>query len=85
MKNNNIDIKQIININKNKYLFIGFIIGIIPFILVLTICSIVSGNIREIPLVFRNTIIIFGLLTSISNAFIFKSMFISKLKEFSNL
>lgn len=78
-----IDNKEKQNINKSKYLLIGFIIGIIPFIAIILLSSNLSGSIDDIPKVFKNTIIIFGILTSLINAFVFKNMMLNKIKEFS--
>ena len=77
------DNKEKENFNKSKYLLMGFIIGIIPFIIIMLICSNVSGSIDTMPKIFKNTIIILGIITSITNAFIFKTMMLAKIKEFS--
>ena len=79
-----IDSRDKQNINMSKYLLIGFIIGIIPFIVIILISSNISGSIDNIPKIFKNTIIIFGIVISLINAFIFKNMMTNKLKEFSN-
>ena len=79
-----IDSRDKQNINMSKYLLIGFIIGIIPFIVIILISSNISGSIDNIPKIFKNTIIIFGIVISLINAFIFKNMMSNKLKEFSN-
>ena len=79
-----IDSRDKQNINMSKYLLIGFIIGIIPFIVIILISSNISGSIDSIPKIFKNTIIIFGIAISLINAFIFKNMMTNKLKEFSN-
>ncbi len=71
------------NFNKSKYLLIGFIIGIIPFIIIMLVCSNISGSVETIPKIFKNTIIVLGIITSVINAFIFKAMMINKIKEFS--
>ena len=78
-----IDSRDKQNINMNKYLLIGFIIGIMPFIVLILISSNMSGSIDNIPKIFKNTIIIFGIATSLINAFIFKKMMVNKIKEFS--
>ena len=79
-----IDSRDKQNINMSKYLLIGFIIGIIPFIVIILISSNISGSIDNIPKIFKNTIIIFGIVISLINAFIFNNMMSNKLKEFSN-
>lgn len=78
-----IDNKEKQNINIGKYLLFGFIIGISPFIIIILISSNVSGSIEVIPKIFKNTIIIFGIITSLINAFVFKNMMLNKIKEFS--
>lgn len=83
MMNNNKELQHNVELNKSKFLLIGFVIGIIPFIVLILSISIVKGGIEFIPSLFKNTIIIFGLITSLSNAFIFKHMALNKLKEFS--
>lgn len=82
MKNNK-ELQQNVEFNKSKYLLAGFMIGIIPFIMLVLGISILKGGIEYIPTLFKNTIIIFGLFISLSNAFIFKHMALNKLKEFS--
>ncbi len=72
--------KDLIKVNKNKMLFIGFIIGIIPFLIIMTILSIEEGGIKYLPEIFRNTIIISGLITSLINAITFKNMYINKVR-----
>lgn len=79
---NNKELQQNVELNKNKYLLIGFIVGIIPFIILVLIISIIKGETEGIPTLLKNTIIIFGLIVSISNAFIFRNMALNKLKEF---
>lgn len=78
-----IDNKEKQNINIGKYLLFGLIIGISPFIIIILISSNVSGSIEAIPKIFKNTIIIFGIVTSLINAFVFKNMMLNKIKEFS--
>lgn len=73
--------KEIIENNKNKFLFIGFITGIIPFIIFIGIISIYEGGLSFIPTLFRNTIIIMGLITSVINALALRNLFINKFKQ----
>lgn len=82
MKNNK-ELQQNVEFNKSKYLLAGFMIGIIPFIMLILGISILKGGIEYIPSLFKNTVIIFGLIISLSNAFIFKHMALNRLKEFS--
>lgn len=70
MKNNNIDIL------KNKYFFIGFIVGIIPFIILL---SILSGY--ENYNTYKYIIITISLITSFLNGYILKRNVLLKLKR----
>lgn len=71
------------DINKTKILFLGFIIGITPFLIILGLVSIMEGGIEYLPSVFKNIIIIAGLITSIINSVILKNMYIYKLKTSS--
>lgn len=70
MKNNNIDIL------KNKYFFIGFIVGIIPFIILLIILS-GYKNFNS----YKYVIIIISLITSLLNGYILKANALAKLKR----
>lgn len=70
MKNNNIDIL------KNKYFFIGFIVGIIPFIILLIILS-EYKNFNS----YKYVIIITSLITSLINGYILKINVLAKLKR----
>lgn len=72
--------EELIKLNKTRLLFLGFLIGIIPFILLLTIISIHEGGIKYLPSVLKNTLIIAGLITASINSFNFKRMYIEKLK-----
>lgn len=70
MKNNNIDIL------KNKYFFIGFIVGIIPFIILLIILS-GYKNFNS----YKYVIIIISLIASLLNGYILKTNVLAKLKR----
>ncbi len=70
MKNNNIDIL------KNKYFFIGFIVGIIPFIILLIILS-GYKNFNS----YKYVIIIISLIASLLNGYILKTNALAKLKR----
>lgn len=72
--------EELIKLNKTRLLFLGFLIGIVPFILLLTIISIHEGGIKYLPSVLKNTLIIAGLITASINSFNFKRMYIEKLK-----
>lgn len=78
-----IDNKEKQNISKSKYMLVGFIVGIIPFMAIILISSNISGNVDTVPKVFKDTIIIFGIITSFINAFVFKSMMLNKKNKFS--
>ena len=70
MKNNNIDIL------KNKYFFIGFIVGIIPFMILLIILS-GYKNFNS----YKYVIIIISLITALINGYILKINVLAKLKR----
>lgn len=77
---NNKEWQHKIELNKGKYLLIGFILGIIPFLALILGLALIKGGIEYIPNIFKNTIIIFGLITSIINAVAFKIIISNKLK-----
>lgn len=70
MKNNDIEIL------KNKYFFIGFIVGIIPFLILLTIISV-----NKFSYLFKITLIITALITAFVNGSILRYNITLKLKE----
>lgn len=70
MKDNNIEIM------KNKYFFIGFIVGIIPFVIVLTTLST-----NRFPSIFKMTLIIVALITATINGYILRYNIILKAKR----
>lgn len=70
MKDNNIEIM------KNKYFFIGFIVGIIPFVILLTMLSI-----DRFPNIFKATLIIVALITATINGYILRYNIILKAKR----
>lgn len=72
--------EELINLNKTRLLFLGFLIGIIPFIILLVIMSIHEGGINYLPSVLKNTLIISGLITACINSITLKKMYIEKLK-----
>lgn len=71
-----------IELKKSKYFLIGFIVGITPFILILSIMILKQGGIEHIPSIFRNTLIIAGIITSIINSFVLKNMVSIRLMNF---
>lgn len=76
--------EEIIKVNKTKYLFIGFIVGILPFILLISLLSIKEGGIEFVPSILRDTVIIFGMITACINSFILKKMIINKIETSLN-
>lgn len=66
--------KDNLEIRKTKAFFLGFIVGIIPFMILLSIISLKFGGIEYIPILFKNTISIAALVTSVINSFILKNM-----------
>lgn len=72
--------EEIIKINEVKYLFIGFIVGIVPFILLITALSIKEGGIEFIPSILRNTILSAGIIVSLINAVMLKYIISNKIK-----
>ena len=74
MKDSNNDLKQDVNnLNtyKTKYFFIGFIIGIIPYIILI----IVTNNFMKLPnlIYLKKVLIIIGICTAFINAFILQN------------
>lgn len=82
--NKEYDNSGIIKRNQTKYQFIGFIVGITPFILLLGIISLKEGGMEFIPSILKNTLILAGIITAIINSFTLKNMFINKLKSSLN-
>lgn len=78
--NNDYTKEELINLNKTRLLFLGFLIGIIPFIILLTIMAIHEGGINYLPNVLKSTLIIAGLITACINSLAFKKMYIEKIK-----
>lgn len=67
---------------KNKYFLFGFILGCIPFLLVIIILNISSKN--DISIL-QYTLLVASLITATVNAFILRSTTYSRLREFFNL
>ena len=76
-------INEIIRVNQTKYQFIGFIIGFIPFLIILGILSIKEGGTQMIPSIFRDTLIIASIITAFINSIVLKKMFINKMQTSS--
>lgn len=70
MKDNSIEIM------KNKYFFIGFIVGIMPFVILLTMLSI-----NRFPNIFKLTLIVVALITATINGYILRYNIILKAKR----
>lgn len=62
------------NINDTKYFFIGFIVGIIPFSIILSIIHLFSKELT----IFTITLAIASIITSLTNGFIFKNIALKK-------
>lgn len=73
MKDNNIEIL------KTKYFFIGLIVGIFPFLILLLIL-----NQYSISNIYKMTIIIISIVVSIMNGYILKHNVNTKIKESLN-
>lgn len=80
MKYNKDYARNQINYNKTKYLFIGFIVGIMPFILLISILSLKEGGIKFVPSVLRDTLLIFGILTAVVNSILLNKMITTKIE-----
>lgn len=86
MKNNNIE-KQLekdttyINTCKTKYFFIGFITGIIPFILII----IILNSLSNLTTPFKESLVIVGLITAFINGLTLKRLSFIKLNELLDL
>lgn len=80
MKESNKDIQQInflnnIEASKNKYFFIGFLIAIIPFIIVSSIINLFkNGNLNT----FTNVFFVLSVIISLINGFYLRILFIKK-------
>lgn len=75
---------QIINSNKTRYMFIGFIVGIIPFILLISAISFKEGGIEAVPSVLRDTLLVFGILTAIINSIALNKIISNKINASLN-
>lgn len=73
-----------INTNKSKYLLLGFIVGIIPFILLISILSLKEGGIEFVPSILRDTLLISGIITSIINSIVLNKRISNKINASLN-
>ena len=64
--------KSFISRKRNAYFFIGFLVGIIPFGVLILILS-ASKNMYASTQLFQNTLLVIGILASIANAFILRN------------
>jgi hypothetical protein len=87
MKDNSIDKQLIEEINsiessKNKYFTLGFILGIVPFLLIILVLNIfVTKNIS----ILKYTLLVASLITATINAFFLRFTTYNRLIEFFNL
>ena len=71
-----------IEASKNKYFFFGFILGWLPFLIVLLLINIfISSNVSII----KYTLLVVSLITATANAFILRFTTYSRLMELFNL
>lgn len=69
---------NIVKIKKSKFAFLGFIVGITPFILIISLISFHEGGIKYIPNVLKNTIVYAGIITSIINSIVLRKLLSEK-------
>ncbi|HOB25876.1 MAG TPA: hypothetical protein PLB45_01185 [Bacilli bacterium] len=84
-KDNNYDIiREINNIenSKSKYAFTGFLVGIIPFFILVIIIYLAKVNIQDIDEGFKSILSIGAIITSLLNAVILSNMAYKKLISF---
>lgn len=71
---------QIKELNKTKYMFLGFIVGIMPFVIIMSILSLKEGGIEFIPAILKETLLISGILTASINSFVLKNKILNKIE-----
>lgn len=72
--------KNLLDVKKSKFTFLGFIIGIVPFIILIGLIGIKQGGIKYISSQFRETLVLAGIITSIINACLLRHMASEKLR-----
>ena len=72
--------EEIIKELQNKYLFIGFIVGIAPFVLLISLIALKEGGIEFIPTILRNILLLSGTLTAIINSIALRQIITNKIK-----
>ena len=68
---------ELLKVNETKVLFIGFIAGILPFLIIL---GVISMRLDGIPSIMKNTLIIAGILTACINSIALKKVYNNKIK-----
>ena len=66
------DKKSFISRKRSTYFFIGFLVGIIPFGVLILLIS-MSKNMYASTQLFKNTLLIVGIVAAIANAFILRN------------
>ena len=66
---------NLLHINKNKLTFLGFITGLLPYILIMGIISLNAGGTKYIPTLYRTTLVTMGLVTAVINSIVLRNMY----------
>lgn len=75
---------ELIESNKTKFLFIGFIVGISPYIILIFFIALKEGGFEYIPTILKETLIIAGIITASINSMILKRMYVNKMNSSLN-
>lgn len=68
------------DINKTKIAFIGFIIGIAPFLIILGVIGNLDSDFEYMPSLFKETLIVSALITALINSVILNKMYNERIK-----